>query len=180
MQLQKTTNVEEMRALLDSDEYDFRYDVGVTQPSHTSQFADLDCIVQSLAMHYSVVCVKAELDDMVDGLKTLDVLGLIRTNGNKLRPLFVCGDSTPPTVDNMIDMFAPKLSPIGSNRRESEEEVVMQWVNYLQMIESKFICVMIYANNHHFSMCVCLQVEREKCLSQLTMTRRWNSTSTML
>ena len=40
MQLQKTTNVEEMRALLYSDEFDFRYDVGVTQLSHTSQFAD--------------------------------------------------------------------------------------------------------------------------------------------
>ena len=48
------------------------------------------------------------------------------------------------------------------------------------MIESKFICAMIYANNHYFSMCVCLQAEREKWLSQLTMMRRWNLTLTML
>lgn len=102
MQLQEVTSIDEMRALLDSNNYDFRYDVGVTQPSHTLALADLNCMVQSLAMHYAIVFVKAELDDIVEGLKTLDVLGLIRANGKQMCSLFLYSEPGPLTADKMM------------------------------------------------------------------------------
>jgi len=43
------------------------------------------------------------------------------------------------TADLMFMMFTPRLSPEGSNRREDEEQVVMLWANFLQMIEGKSI-----------------------------------------
>ena len=50
-----------MRNLLDSEEYEFRYEIGIAQPSGTLQLSDLDRIVETSATHYSIVSVKAEL-----------------------------------------------------------------------------------------------------------------------
>ncbi len=67
----------------------------------------------------------------MEGLKTFDVLDLIRRNPNKMRQLFVFVL----TADFMIDLFVPVLSPKGSNQREVVDSVVVKWSNYLQMIE---------------------------------------------
>ena len=134
MQLQNVTSVEEMRTLLDSDEYDMRYSIGVGQPSCLLKFSDLDRIVQDFSIHFSIICVKAELDQLAEGLKTLGVLELLRSNPNAMRQLFIHSE-VPLTVDLMLDMFVSNLSPSGSNSREMEEAVVMNWVNYLQIIE---------------------------------------------
>ena len=39
------------------------------------------------------------------------------------------------TSDFIQDLFAPVFSPIGSNKRATEEAVVMNWVYYLQSLE---------------------------------------------
>lgn len=131
-----------MRTLLDSDEFDIRYDIGVSQPTSSLQLIDCDQIVQSFATHFSIMRVKAELDQIVEGLKTLDLLDLIHSNPNRMRSLFVHTEQPPLTADVMLDLFEARLSPTGSNRRETEEAVLMLWVNYLQMIESMFNTVL--------------------------------------
>lgn len=124
-----------MRELLDSEEYDMRYSIGIGQPSSSLQYDDLDRIVQAFATHFSIVCVKAELDQLTEGLNALGILDLIRSNPNKMRQLFFSGNEVSLTADKMLAMFHSNLSPLGSNRRESEEAVLMKWVNYLQKIE---------------------------------------------
>ena len=130
-----------MRNLLDSEEYEFRYEIGIAQPSGTLQLSDLDRIVETSATHYSIVSVKAELDQIIDGLTTLEVLDLIVHNPNGMEALFVYSIPPPLTADKMVDMFQPRFSPTGANRREVEEAVVMQWIHYLQLIESRLICL---------------------------------------
>ena len=131
-----------MRVLLDSDEFDFRYDIGVSQPSHTLQLSDRDRILNSMATHYAVKYMKAEVDQLKEGLKAMGVLDVIVSNPRKMRPLFVHHEPATVhlTADKMIDLFTPVLSPVGSNQRELEEAVMMHWVNYIQMIESKSLC----------------------------------------
>lgn len=129
-----------MRALLDSDEYDFRLDIGCGVLSSTAGLSDGDTIVQSLANYYTVVKVKAQLDQLVEGLDTLGVLDLVRANSRRGRELFVYSIPQAMTADDVISMFTPKLSPQGSNRREEEEAVVMLWVNFIQMIEGEIDC----------------------------------------
>ena len=148
IQLQMVNDSEGLRELLASNEYDFRYDAGVAQPCHAMSLADRDTIVQSLATHYTIIQGKAELDQIVEGLDTLHVLELIRSNPRAMRPLFVHAESVPLTADVMIDMFSPKLSPVGANRRELEEAAVMHWVNYIQLIESEFITCTHYLCLH--------------------------------
>lgn len=62
--------IEEMRQLLDSEDFDFRFDVGLGlgQPTSLLMFTDRERLVQSFAMHYSVLHVKAELDQLLEGL----------------------------------------------------------------------------------------------------------------
>ena len=132
------TNVEEMRQLLDSDEYQMRFNIGLGQPSSSLHLSDLSTIVEMFSTHYSLLNVKAELDQMVEGLESMGVLPLIRSNPNKLYDLFVAGTAIPLSADKMIDMFTILFSPVGSNRREREDSIVLKWCNYLQHIEGSF------------------------------------------
>ena len=65
----------EIRKLLDSEEFQFRFDAGVTMPS-ISVGIEQDEIVRSLIMHYLVFTCKAELDQLKQGLSELSV-GLV-------------------------------------------------------------------------------------------------------
>ena len=124
-----------MRALLDSEEFDMRFEIGLGGPTSKYKFSDRDGLVQSFALHYSVFNVKAELDQLLDGMKTLGVLDLIRSNPNTMRQLFVAGGEPVLTADSMFDLFKGVLSPLGSNQRDKEELVIVHWSNYLQQIE---------------------------------------------
>jgi len=79
--------------------------------------------------------VKAQIDQMVEGLGVLGVLDLLRSNPQSAKQLFIHSKPPSMTADLMFMMFTPRLSPEGSNRREDEEQVVMLWANFLQMIE---------------------------------------------
>ena len=129
------SSVEEMRTLLDSEEFDFRYEIGVAQSSQNLSLRDSMRIVKSCAAHFTVHSVKAELDQICDGLNCMGVLQFIRENPALLHPLFLPQPSAPLTADYMIIPFATKFSPPGSNSREEEEAVVMKWVQFLQAIE---------------------------------------------
>lgn len=135
-QLEAAQTVEEMRALLDSEEFEFRFDVGVSDVSMKLELSDRDRIVQSLATYFTVVRVKAQIDQMIDGLNTLGIYDLIRANPCAMHKLFVSRPE-PITSDFMIRLFETRLSPEGSNRREDEEQVVMCWVNFIDLIECK-------------------------------------------
>jgi len=80
--------------------------------------------------------VKAELDSLKEGLEVLDVLSLLQKNPRTLRQLFFACQQTL-TADAVQDLFAVEFSPSGSNSREKEEELIMFWVTFLNVIEGK-------------------------------------------
>lgn len=61
--LVKFQNVSEegMRDLLDSDEFAFRFDIGVGQATHLLKLADKERMFHLIASHFAVIRVKAEL-----------------------------------------------------------------------------------------------------------------------
>ncbi len=138
--------MEELKQLLADDEYDFQYDIGIAKPISRLQYSDRHHIVQSSALHYSVLSVKAELDQLANGLRALGVLDMVQANPKLLRPLFLFTASPPLTAGQTIDLFRPNLSPIGSNRRDDEESIVMLWVNYLQNIEGIILFFQVTAH----------------------------------
>ena len=117
----------------------FRYTIGMCQPSSSLDLSDRYNIVQSMATHYSIVSVKAELDQFVDGLRASGVLELFQKFPTVMRPTLLCKEPLPLTSDHMIDLFEPIMSISGSNRREEEEAIVLKWINYLQLIEGEVL-----------------------------------------
>lgn len=92
-------------------------------------------IVKLCAAHFTIYSVKAELDQICYCLNCMGVLQLIRENPALLRPLFLPNPPAPLTGDYMINLFATKFFPPGSNSRKEEEAAVMKWVQMLQAIE---------------------------------------------
>lgn len=91
-----------------------------------------------MAKHYCIFSVKSELDQMLCGLSsTLGMLDLLRNNPTVMRPLFVSSNACL-VADNVYDAFEICFSPEGSNKRQSEEATIMQWVHFLQNVEREF------------------------------------------
>ena len=107
-----------MRAILSSDEFDFQFEVGISNV--LSGLEDRKQIVQSTANYFTVVRVKAQIDQIVDGLKCLEINELIKSYPASMHRLFV-SQPEPLTSDSVFNLFQSKLSPLGSNRREDEE-----------------------------------------------------------
>ena len=73
--------MEELQELMNSEEYDFRFDLGITIPK--IRLEDKELLVSSMAKHFAVLKVKAELDQIICGMSsTLNVLELVRSNSN--------------------------------------------------------------------------------------------------
>ena len=84
----------QLQELLDSDAYDFHYDLGINISSNTVCLADRKSIVSSMSFHYGVLVVKAELDQILCGLsETLHALQLIREYAVVMRPLCAPGST---------------------------------------------------------------------------------------
>ena len=135
MQLQNASTVEELHHLLESEEYDFRYNLGVAEQVHMVCIEERDAICTHMAKHFAIYRVKGELDQILCGLsETLGVLELIRSDPI-MRCLLVPSEKAPLSADFILDMLVPVYSPQGSNRREQEEGLVMKWFHFLQCIE---------------------------------------------
>lgn len=124
-------------ALLDRDEFDFRYDIGLAQPSQNLHLKDCMRIVKLCAAHFTIHSLRAELDQICEGLDCMGVRQLMRDNPALLRPLFLPQPSCPLSADYMIKLFVTKFSPPGCNAREDEEAALLKWVQFLQLIQGE-------------------------------------------
>ena len=61
-------SIEELRSLLSSEEFDFRFDCGVSQPAPNVSIGDKENIISAFTIHFSVSVCKAEIDQLVSGL----------------------------------------------------------------------------------------------------------------
>ena len=103
-----------MADILDSDAFDFRFDVGVSQPSSSISLVDLPSIIELFVSHSTVFSVKAQLDQIVEGLKTANILDLFKKNPKRMGELLIHKEGKV-TPDNLVTLFEPKFSPKGHN-----------------------------------------------------------------
>lgn len=123
---------------MDDKEYEFRYDLGIGQMSSSVTLSNQVQIVDCMCKHFSILNIKAELDQILCGLSsTINMLFLIREHPKKFRPLLVHTPVDKVSGDVMYALFKPVLSPDGSNRREAEELVLMWWAEMIYYIEGK-------------------------------------------
>lgn len=104
------------------DSSEIIFDSGFSVPVTQASLENVPDIVKAVCLQTTLLNVKAELDQMVEGLKLFDVISLLRQHPLKFKSLFVFDpvDSVL-TVDQMVVLFDVVYSPQGSSKRVSEE-----------------------------------------------------------
>lgn len=114
------------------DEYDFHFTSGITKP--TVHFLDKQWIVNAMCLHYSVLVSLAELEQLCRGLAIQKFDSLMESYPQLFRKAF----QTPQCkiISKYIqDLFVTGFSPMGSNKRPTEEAMMIIWICYLQYLE---------------------------------------------
>lgn len=119
---------------MDSPEFEFRFTCGVTQPTYGMKLEDKHAIVSSLCRHFTIYATAAELDQFIKGLETLNFHSLMLQYPSIFQKVFMACDQTI-TADFIQDFYDVLYSPVGSNKRKTEESIIMNWINYLHDIE---------------------------------------------
>lgn len=118
--------------------------VRITQAGFSIKLDDKYAIVSALCRHFSVFAAVAEMEQLSRGLETLEFGNLLRIYPDLFRNIFKPDLTVQPiTADFIQDFFEVKYSPIGSNRCQVEENIIMHWINYLHDIEGMYILVII-------------------------------------
>ncbi len=130
-------SVDQLKIALDSAEYLFRFDAGVSIPAQSVTFEQKNMIVQSWVMHYLVHICKSELEQFKRGCSELGVLDLFRSSPVHFKPLLLADGKPKLTTKEISSMFKVQWSPQGSNQRETEEAVILGWLEYLEGIKGR-------------------------------------------
>ena len=137
LQFSLLESVDKLKTALDSTEYQFRFDAGVCVPAQSVTFEQKSVIVQSLIKHYLVHVCKSELEQFKQGCSELGVLDLFCSYPVLFRPLLIAGGKPKLTAKEIASMFQVQWSPQGSNQRETEEAVILGWLEYLDGVEGR-------------------------------------------
>ena len=121
-----------MRNLLDSDEFDFRYDIGIAQPSKDLQLGDCGRVIKLCCPLYDSLSESRIGSVMwwtqVHGCAATD------TAESGVDAYLVYATPSKATDHWLYDQYVCN-DPLGANSREDEEAAVMKWVQFLQAIE---------------------------------------------
>lgn len=97
-----------MRELLDGELFDLRCTCGVTVPSINFKLKDLSEIIRSFCLHFLIHSTKSELDQLKEGLATLNLLSKMQSHPLEFRSLFTVSSQSRITADELITLFKVK------------------------------------------------------------------------
>ena len=133
--------MDKARQILDCESFSFGFDIGISEPAANVTLSGRDRIVRSIVTHYAILGVKAQLDQLIEGLKVLGIFDMIKAYPHTVYSLLQ-SQPEPMTATCMIDLFQPRFSEQGSNKREKEEEMMMYWIQMLELIGGKMCSTM--------------------------------------
>ena len=135
MQLEECNDEKSLKDMLDSEEFNFRFSCGVTQPTYHMKLDEKEDVISGLCHHFTIYRSIAELDQLVEGLQTLNFNCLMKNYPTLLKqPLQLL------SANFIQDFFEVVYSDVGSNDRKREENIIINWITYLRDSEGKF-CV---------------------------------------
>jgi hypothetical protein len=110
---------------------DYRFDAGYCKPF--VYLKDKDDLCRSVALHYVIISSITETNQYIQGLKTCNMLDLIRDNPALFRKTFEQQKQL--TANFVDDIFEPEYSPKQSNKYAVEQKIVFNFSQYLEDIE---------------------------------------------
>lgn len=123
-----TTQDSELQELLFSDDYSFLADCGVTIVKARKH--DLPRLQNAIVKAQCIYSCKAELDEIIRGLDSVNIGPLLRSHPMQFLPFFLNAPRTI-TAEMVQDLFTVDFDLEGSNRCELEEETALFWVTFL-------------------------------------------------
>ena len=126
----KTT--EELRALLSTEAYDFRFDCGYNKSTASMSLTDGKEMVHCIWLHHVLFQCHAALDQFRKGLcETLELGHLLITYPEEVWGLLATSTAFDVTADYLCDAFAIQYSDNGCNNRTKEEAIIFMWYDYI-------------------------------------------------
>ena len=104
------------------------------KPHSKISLSDVPDIVRSVCMEFVVIRSTHEMAQFQEGMDTLLVGSLIKLHHSLLKQLFTYS-SHQVTAQDLIYLLVPAYSSRGSNAREEEEAIMLNWNDYLQDLE---------------------------------------------
>lgn len=90
--------------------------------------------------HFLVIdIVRGAVDQMRQGLQTLDILALMKKNAQSMEQAF-CAQEKPLSACDVNALFTPNMDDIGSNMYPRQELALMHWRDYVQDCEGTYMC----------------------------------------
>ena len=96
-------------------------------------------LVKVLCLQNTILCRKAQIDQLIEGLNEFGLLEIIRKYPEEGHKMFFQTNNTILTADKLIDLFKVQISPAGSNQKAIEEQVIIWWYDYLVDVEGKYV-----------------------------------------
>lgn len=138
-QVQAAATTEELKSLIQTNEYDFRFHCGYSKPVAHMDIADRDEFIRAVWLHYVLFQPYAELQQFQQGLKdTLQLDLLFTLYPQDMWSLFASTNAYDVTADYLLDSFLIQYSDQGSNNRALEESIVYMWSQYITECEGIF------------------------------------------
>ena len=116
------------------DEFAFIGDCGFLKPVSKVSLSDIPTILRSVCIEYVIIRSSHEMAQFMEGLNVLQIGYLLKLYPYMLKQLFVYS-SHQVTAQDLSRLLRPVYSPPGSNAREEEEAVMLNWNDYLQDLE---------------------------------------------
>lgn len=77
LQINAVEDEEQLRDIL-AEGCDILQEAGYTRPIHAAKLEKKDAVIGAVALHHCILSMKAELDELVDGIKSTGFLDYIR------------------------------------------------------------------------------------------------------
>ena len=134
LQICDAKDTTELCDLLMEDDARYIGACGILKPVFRVTTRDIPEITEAVCIEYLIMKSINELNQFQEGLNILGVSDLIKDHPASCHELFVhCSKTvTPHDID---ELFLPLFSPEGSNAREDEEALILNWKDYIYEAE---------------------------------------------
>ena len=123
-------DTDKLQDLLMDDDAGYITTSGFCKPVFKVSMNDIPDIIEAVCTEFSIMKSISEISQFQEGLNVLGVSDLIKAHPSILQEAFVHSDKKF-TASDLDELFLPVFSPAGSNAREKEEAIVLNWKDYI-------------------------------------------------
>lgn len=129
--MQTLTSKDEFRKFVD-EELEFRFECGYQKPTRQLELSNRSELLKAVWLHYSFFIPLAEIQQLRKGLReTLQVEMLMCVYPDEMHSFLASSSEFNVTPEYLLDLFVINYSDHGSNKRTSEEAIILDWTEYV-------------------------------------------------